>query len=420
MSHLPKAVVIVNFDFPPNQGIGGRRWAKLAKGLANRGVNVFVIKADPIFGNKTSPWTKDVQHPLIKIHSIPRTYPQSVSHPRKGWKHKFRYLWDINVLRRNAKGTIYDVAIGWNYVLDRKLIELVSANGITHVIATGAPFNALYYCALFKKNNPNIKLIVDYRDPWLTAKNYGMPSLDSDAMSFEIEKQNQVFRHADLILSPYKELTDRLFQEASSVSSDKSKFKVLPHFYDESDSFAEGISKSGDGPKLTLVYGGALYTGTSETLRDLKNYLTEIEQCDEKISKRLIIKIFTDNLIEASIFNGVSNVLVSPTIGKQIFDELRNADFCMIMAAEHNKNQLTTKFFEYLPLRKPIVYLGPEGEISRFLESNSLGFRISNFASDFPKLINDFDSGEIKFNRTFDVSSFTLNASTEILLSFLP
>jgi hypothetical protein len=420
MSQLPKALIIVNFDFPPNQGIGGRRWAKMAKGLASKGVKVFVIKADPIYGNKTSPWIQDVQHPLIQVHSIKRTYPQSISHPKKGWKHKFRYMWDLNLLRRTTKGTIYDVAIGWQSVLNEKLHELTKSNEISHIIATGAPFNALYYCALFRQSNPKIKLVVDYRDPWLTAKNYGMPFLDSAAMACEIEKQNQVFKHADLILSPYNELTDKLFEEASSVITDRSKFKVLPHFYDESDSNAAGIPKTRDEKKLTFVYGGALYTGTANVLNDLVNYLSELEHRGDAISKRLLIKIYTDNQIEAVVFRGLKSVLVSPTIGKQIFDELRNADFCLIMAADHNKNQLTTKFFEYLPLRKPIVYIGPVGDISRFLESNYLGWRISDFATDIPKLIDSFDSGKMKFNKDFDIAPYTLNASVELLMSVLP
>jgi hypothetical protein len=419
MSQMPAAVIIVNFDFPPNQGIGGRRWAKLAKGLASMGLQVVVVKADPVSNNNISAWTQDTKSERIEVHSIKRTYPESVSHPKKGWKHKFRYLWDLNQLKKEEQGTIYDVAIGWQEVLTQKLQELVVSKGIKHVIATGAPFNALYYCALFKQKNPEIKLLVDYRDPWLTAKNYGMPFLDSNAMNVEIEKQNIVFRFADKIISPYQELTDRLFSEAKSVTNDRSKFHVLPHFYDETDLHIprESIIKTKE--KVTFVYGGALYTGTSDILKEWKTCLQDIESNSTELSKQLYFKLFTDNQIEAKIFEGLSTIQISPTIGKGIFDELVGADFCIMMAADHNKNQFTTKFFEYLPLRKPFVYLGPEGELSKFIESNRLGRRLENISRDLPILVNDFNAGRLNFNSDFDISSYTLHHATDRLLSFL-
>jgi hypothetical protein len=419
MSQMPAAVIIVNFDFPPNQGIGGRRWAKLAKGLAERGVQVVVIKADPVSNNKNSAWTQDITSERIEVHSIKRTYPESVSHPKKGWKHKFRYLWDLNQLKKKEQGTVYDVAIGWQDVLIQKLKELVVSKGIKHLIATGAPFNALFYCALFKQKSPGIKLLVDYRDPWLTAKNYGMPFLETSAMNVEIEKQNVVFQFADKVISPYQELTDQLFFEAKDVTTDKSKFDVLPHFYDETDSHLslKSIIKPKD--KVTFIYGGALYTGTSGMLNEWKTCLEEIEKTAQRLSKRLSFKLFTDNQIEAKIFEGLSTVQISSTIGKRIFDELMGGDFCIIMAADHNKNQFTTKFFEYLPLRKPFVYLGPEGAVSKFIETNHLGRRLENISRDLPELIKDFDEGRLEFNSDFDISSYTLKYATDRLLSFL-
>lgn len=137
------------------------------------------------------------------------------------------------------------------------------------------------------------------------------------------------------------------------------------------------------------------------------------------MSNRLCFKLFTDNQIEAKIFEGLSSVLISPTIGKRIFDELAAADFCIIMAADHNKNQLTTKFFEYLPLRKPFLYLGPVGALSQFIESNRLGRRIDNISKELPDLIKDFDEDKLNFNKSFDISTYTLKAATQRLLSFL-
>ncbi|MFM1999846.1 MAG: hypothetical protein RL204_1793, partial [Bacteroidota bacterium] len=71
MSLENKNIILINFDFPPNFGIGGRRWGKLAKGFVSKGFNVFVIKAAPL-DNRISQWTVDVDHQSIKTHSISR------------------------------------------------------------------------------------------------------------------------------------------------------------------------------------------------------------------------------------------------------------------------------------------------------------------------------------------------------------
>ena len=80
---MPERVLLCCYGFPPNTGIGGRRWAKLAKGLAQNGTAVEVINADlPKTG--ASPWSEDVSHPLITVHSVPSDYPTALSHNRGG------------------------------------------------------------------------------------------------------------------------------------------------------------------------------------------------------------------------------------------------------------------------------------------------------------------------------------------------
>ncbi|MDZ4751942.1 MAG: hypothetical protein SGI87_10035 [Flavobacteriales bacterium] len=418
MNSNPEAIIIVNFDFPPNQGIGGRRWAKLAKGLAMRGVKVFVIKADPIKGNKTSSWQKDVSSSNIEIHSIPRMYPQSISHPKRTVLNKIRYVSAMRNLRKKEKGTLYDVAIGWSELLQSKLNEIVSTHKTNVLIATGAPFNALYYCALFAKKNPNLKFVADYRDPWLTAKNYGMPFLSDQAKAEENRKQDFVFGEADIVISPYRELTDKLVEESSHLTLPNISFQVLPHFYDEDDTKNAQVMSVKD-QVLSFVYGGALYTGTKELIADWVSYLDSCRENQPELYSRVHFKIFTDNLIESEAFANHSCVTISPTIGSGIFAEMAKATFCLVISADYNKNQFTTKFFEYLPLRKPFLYLGPEGELSQFIESNKLGLRISDFHKDIPKLIEQYDSDHLDFNGQFDISNYTLVAATERLLKMI-
>src|SRR5690242_19270614 len=136
MSFSSEHILLACFDFPPNQGIGGRRWAKLAKGLARKGYHVHVIKSDPITSNTKSPWTDDTEHPNIHIHSIKRTYPQSVSHTGTSVFDKLMYRYHLLKLKTTEPGTIYDVAIGWELSFRKKAEELIRKWNIRNVIAT--------------------------------------------------------------------------------------------------------------------------------------------------------------------------------------------------------------------------------------------------------------------------------------------
>jgi hypothetical protein len=48
MPTTKKHIILVNYDFPPNKGIGGRRWGKLAKEFAEQNCIVHVIKAEAL------------------------------------------------------------------------------------------------------------------------------------------------------------------------------------------------------------------------------------------------------------------------------------------------------------------------------------------------------------------------------------
>lgn len=72
---LPREpVLIICYAFPPNYGIGGRRWAKFAKELARRGHPVHVIRRAFNNGNR-SLWTEDGETQGIHHHPLPARTP---------------------------------------------------------------------------------------------------------------------------------------------------------------------------------------------------------------------------------------------------------------------------------------------------------------------------------------------------------
>jgi hypothetical protein len=408
-------ILIINFDFPANQGIGGRRWAKLAKQLAQEDYIVQVIKADEVQGNAKSTWADDVVHPHIHVHSLPRTYPHILSHPKGDLLSKIQYKLAKRKIEKSEAGTIYDISIGWNKVMTPCAESLIDQHAIVNVIATGAPWNVLTYAAALKEKFPNINLIIDYRDPWMNARNYGMQGLSAARKVAEEKKQAYALQHANVVLSPYEYLTQELKNFAEERNLKGALFNVLTHFYDPQDIPVQHPIENGN--EAVIVYGGDLYFEMDEQLNQLRNQLMYLKNTRSDLYARVEVKIYTSNP-NYEKFKALEVVKMHKSIGKKIFEELARADFALIMLSPSKRNDRTTKFFEYLPLRKPLLVISDEGVVTQFVRENNLGVALSKEDNALGKVLDNYFRGEMKMNADFDLSPYTLKGAAQQLISY--
>jgi hypothetical protein len=366
-----KHIILVNFDFPPNEGIGGRRWAKFARYLGDQGVKVHVIKAKELPGRPPSVWSKDVEHENISITSLDRPLPQYFTHPGKGLWDKIRFHLYKRALRKRSLGTIYDQAIDWEAPLHAALEQLVKAHPVSTIIASGAPFNLLYYTANFVASHPEIQFIADYRDPWISARNYGMPELNEAQLAHEIEKQNRVLEVADIISSPYEKLS-LLIKEEGKGKPVKAQFIELGHCFDQEQ--LPTLVKVQEDKGFTFVYGGALYQGIERYFDQLSELLDTLKVEDRALYERVHFKVYSSDFERLQGRYSKHNQLkfLAP-IGSKLFTEIDRSSAAIIALSEHNKDFKTTKFYEFLSRKKPIFYLGPKGDVAQFLERKNLG-----------------------------------------------
>ncbi len=413
MSSINKNILLINFDFPPNQGIGGRRWGKFAKQLVRDGYTVHVIKANPVEGNTESPWTVDVQSPHIHTYPVARKYPQSFSHPGSGLMSKLKYRLARFQLLRKEKGTIYDTSIGWEAEMKSQAIRLVKQFEIVNVIATGAPWNLLLYTARLKEIFPQLNIITDFRDPWLNARNYGMATLDESRKNAEQEKFNTVMRNVNVVTSPNQLLTNEI--KSHAPADIKARFEPLIHSYDPDDIQVLQKPKSDD--KIRIVYGGDLYVELEPQLKAFRKSVEDIKAGAPDLYSRLEIRIFTNARVP-SILEGLDAIKVYPPVGKKLFEELSQSDFCLILLSSAKRNEQTTKFFEYLPFRKPLLVYAPDGLVTDFVKKNNIGFAPLQQEQGLDKILHDFANGTLSFNSQFDIDQFTLPVITQRLISF--
>lgn len=417
---MPDKFLIACFDFPPNKGIGGRRWAKFAKGLVRSGNTVHVIKADPIDSNEPSGWAADAQIEGLVVHSIPRTYPAIISEGPTSFGEKLLYRWHIERIKHREPGTIYDIAIGWEKNFSKKTLEIIEQENITKFIATGAPFNLLYYAARIKAQFPHIQLLCDFRDPWLNAVNYGMANLNDKRKQAERAKFDFVMKHADVVTAPNRYMLEDM--RAMLAPDAKAHLAELPHLFDFDDLapyLKTEETRLPDSDQISILYAGSVYLGLEEHLKQLGTHLDTLKLENLAIIRNLNFRFFTTETHVVRFFEGVPEVIeVHPPIGKQVFNEIKQADALMILLAEHNKDFLTTKFFEYLPFKKPLIFIGAYGEAAKFIETNQLGVVVNSLET-LSETLLALRSKTLKFNSNVDINTYSLEARVKLLLDLL-
>jgi len=407
-------ILLINYDFPPNPGIGGRRWAKLAKYLAIGGHRLHVVKAALPDGVIPSAWSGDVTHPNIQIHSADRKYPKSLSHPQSGWLGKIKFHTQKKIMQWREKGTIYDQSIGWQKTMFPICRTILQTEKIDAVIATGAPWNLLVYAAQLKVEFPHVRLLVDYRDPWLTAKNYGMAALKNARMNAEIRKQKFVFEHADIVTTPYEYLTEELLAWCKERCSRCPRFATLAHFFDEQD-FHSSTTHAKEEEVFRVVYAGDVYVGSEPQWRELEHTIERMERMGTK--KQLRFDLYTQAKMPERL-TSLKSIRMHAPVGKEIFSIMQRADALLIVLPENKKDERTTKFFEYLPLRKPLFIIAPEGEVTHFVEANQLGVNCHQPESDLYTFFNG-DYYEHSFNQIFSIETHTAHNRANEVISML-
>lgn len=377
MPTTKKHIILVNYDFPPNKGIGGRRWGKLAKEFAEQNCIVHVVKAEAISDTDKSVWSEEVNNKNIFVHSLPRVYPSILLIQPKNFFEKLQYRKALNSVTKNFKGTPYDISLGWEKHLVPKLDELVKKFPIEWIFATGAPWDMLRTVAEWKKDYSSIKFWADFRDPWLNARNYGMPFLSPEKMKEEVQKASSVLEQANVLSAPALPILEH-FSSLNLISKNNKKFFHLKHFHSEPKLTEQSFGFSSS--EIIIEYGGEIYLDTEPYLTQMAKDLTKLRELNPSLYERLNINFHSISFEKIkSIFKYHPCVHISDSIGKKIEDRIAQAHWCIILLADHNKDFFTTKYYEYQTLGTPYLYVGANGQVQLNIEQENRGTTWGNF-----------------------------------------
>ena len=144
--------------------------------------------------------------------------------------------------------------------------------------------------------------------------------------------------------------------------------------------------------------------GSEIFLQKLKVAIEELKELRPDLHRSLRFKIHSSEYSKfTSIFGSSDQVMIGKNIGQKLFHEINASSASMILLADHNKDFQTTKFWEFVSRRKPVCYIGPDGETKSILESQSWGMQV-NSGKDLISFMEKKD-----WNRSSDFTDHTVD-----------
>ena len=408
MSHFLGKMLIISFYFPPYGKVGGRRWAKHCKYLKKEKVD-FNVLCGAFFGK--SAWDKDImlfEKSIKRLKIVRKYYPFFMKKLPVGFFEKVYWkisyiIWQIR--KKWLRGNYRDVSRGNENRFYKEAETLMSVENYKYVLISMGPFFYSNIIPKLKIKFPSTKFIIDYRDYWED----DFQGLTANQVKFEKQQQQRLLEIVDLILVPNQEM-----EEYYKSISNKRIF-LLPHCFDEEDMELVTQPLLTQNNTVVLTYGGAFYHRIEESLELIKSLIDGLSKHkDLKCNFYVSLKGYEKQLNHPAIkrFGFIDSV--------DYFNEVRQSDYVILILAEDRVNAMSSKFFELVALRKPILYFGNAGAVSEFIEKENLGFHITsqNLKKNIITLIENLKSKNIP-NKSYDISKHTFAYHTNQLITTL-
>tara|TARA_B100000795_G_scaffold36503_2_gene24029 strand:+ start:910 stop:2157 length:1248 start_codon:yes stop_codon:yes gene_type:complete len=400
-------ILLVCYSFPPNPGVGGRRWAKFAKYLVKASHYVEVINAK-LSTDDTSTWNKDAQllHESNNVHSLPTRYPEIIKKTPDTYFQKIQYRLSLEYLKIKVKGNMYDKSSLWHLNLVPFVVDKLN-EGFDTIICTAAPFHYLSQISTLKKQFPNVNFIADFRDPWANNSiSYGITDLNQKRLQDEERKEATVFANFDYLVC-----VDTIHETyIRSLKINPDKIKIIPNGFDPED-FSNTEAKRKQDNRINIVFTGSLYSKALSHLEALYHVLLENEALKQEFVFNFYGSIpkeahylFENNALQSTLtFHGKVPL-------KEVGEKIVSSDLAMLFLTDDLNYTKSTKFYEYIHLRKKIAVFSKYGEINQYVTNNRIGYSIEphNIADSLNKIKEDFYKGDLNVPQGYSIEKYSI------------
>lgn len=361
-----RKILIISYLFPPGGGIAVQRALSFAKYLPALGWEVHVLSA----ANAALP-VRDpglLRHIPDSVHLHKAFTPEIPFEARqKIWKwmrRGERTTPGSSDTKPSAESLAAKLAkrilcpepeILWVPFALRKAKEIIRKHGINNVLITVPPFSALTVGTKLKQLFPNLQLISDFRDEWLS---FYLKDFDFQTGHHTYRKAEAIERaaveHSDVVLAVTPTSLETI--RARYPQQPNEKFRCIYNGYDP-DVLKNFTPREHRSSKVVVTHVGTAYKTASP-----RYYLDALDRLPEDIHSRFETR-FIGRVSEserAILENRKSDVKILGFMPQdQALRYIEETDYLLLTMT--NEISLPGKLFEYLAAMKPILTLSPAG-----------------------------------------------------------
>jgi hypothetical protein len=264
-----------------------------------------------------------------------------------------------------------------------------------------------------KQQFSNIKITADYRDLWIEMQNgKGFFShLNGKRFLSEKEMELKVLKDADTIVTVSEEMT----KAYEAISGKKNCYTITNGFDNDDfkgDAKSELINQHVFKNKVNILFAGSLVTDSNPYAIPFFEAIAKLKANHNADYRKLNIQIFgnlNDKINTIVAINNLDVVNVNhPVASSKICSLFQHFDYLLLFLIPYYRFAYISKFFDYLPARKPIIAVTEDGAFSEYLADNNLGIQIR--PNECEVKIAELINNKVMINSEFDIQVFNYKA----------
>jgi glycosyltransferase involved in cell wall biosynthesis len=427
---MAKKVLIITYYWPPSGGGGVQRWLKFARYLPEYDWSPVVFTPEnPDFDQKDESLLSEVPATVEVLH-FPIWEPYGIFKKLSGKKE----LKQGQVLEESKSGFFSKLAIwlrGNLFVPDPRvfwvkpsvayLSTILRSNNISTIITTGPPHSVHLIGMKLKMQNPGLKWVADFRDPWSRWDILKQFKMMPFTWAKHKKLEQQVFKVADRLITVSKSWKDDFRQLGAR------RISVITNGFDQHN---KCDNKAYPQDEFVMSHAGMLnrLRNPQALWQALEDLLAADTGFRADFKLRLTGILSKEVLETISRFPYLSERLVTEASvpHEQIFEVYRESTVLLLILnqSENARGHLPGKLFEYISARRPVLALGlPDGDAAEILKEVGLGKTIDWEAETIMKeyiaeLYSQWKAGTLNAADA-DVSVYTRKHLTGELASLL-
>jgi hypothetical protein len=331
--------------------------------------------------------------------------------------HKIEYRLTRKYYRLTQKGNIFDTSIAWDTNLIPAIKNLIEKEQVKNIVVTAPPYRHMCYVTELKSSYPDLNIILDFRDPWTEIKSFNqLFYMPAKHVAAETELEKKALAGADYIVSVSEERTRLL---AEFAGKPQKSFTITNGINLQDYDFLKNVSS--ETGYFSIVHAGTLNPGYINTIKALIDFVNTNK---EKLRAAKVIFEFCGHVnsdMLAVLKKAPEDIVICYGLlpQKEALKILNKASAGLIIIKDGYENiHFITKLYEYMALKKKIIYLSSSADysLSKFLEQLKIGvtFTRDNLSPLLGWLVNQDKFNALSYTN-FDIAPYeTVNLSKKV------